>query len=129
MKKITFAISSVLSFFIPKIAFAQALTPTPIPGSIGIVEPSQGYKTLGAFINNAVTLVFGIALLLTLIYLIWGAFDWITSGGDKEGVGKARSKIINALVGLVILGVAFALARTAGEFLGFDLLNIVIPKP
>ena len=120
MKKLTFGIATITSLFAPSIALAQ---------NIGIVAPDKGYKDLGSFINNAITLVFGLALLLTLVYLVWGAFDWITSGGEKEGVGKARSKIINALIGLVILGVAFALARAAGNFLGFDLLNIIIPTP
>ena len=61
--------------------------------------------------------------------LIWGAFEWITSGGDKDNVGKARNRIINALIGLAVLAVAFALFKVAGQFLGFDTTSFTIPRP
>jgi len=70
-----------------------------------------------------------VGVLLVLVMLIWGAFEWITSGGDKEAVGKARSKIINALIGMAVLAIAFALARVAGQFTGINIENITIPTP
>lgn len=89
-----------------------------------------GYSDLGPFITNFLTLAFGIAILVVLVMLIWGAFEWIVSGGDKEAVGKARNRIINALIGLAVLAVAFALAKVAGQFLGFpNLGNIPVPTP
>lgn len=107
---------------------AQATAPSPTPVII-INAPEKGYSTLGNFVTNVLVLAFGIAILVVLVMLIWGAFEWITSGGDKEAVGKARNRIINALIGLAVLAVAFALARVAAQFLGFDLLNIAIPTP
>ena len=88
---------------------------SPAP-TIKITPPKQGYSNLGEFVSNFLTLVFGVGVLLVLVMLIWGAFEWITSGGDKEAVGKARSKIINALIGMAVLAIAFALARVAGQF-------------
>lgn len=46
---------------------------------------------------------FVFAGLAALIYLILGAFSWITSGGDKENVSKAQQKIQAAVVGLIVL--------------------------
>ena len=120
MKKLA-GIVSLLSLLIPSTVFAQ---PT-----IKISPPPQGYSDIGAFITNFLTLAFAIALLIVLVMLIWGAFEWITSGGDKEAVGKARNRIINALIGLAILSIAFALTRLAGQFLGFNLLDITVPTP
>ncbi len=97
--------------------------------SITITEPTKGYKTLGGFINNVLILAFGIAVLVVIVLLIWGAFERIASGGDKDSVAKARNRIINALIGLAVLAVAFALARVAAQFLGFDITNIPIPSP
>lgn len=99
------------------------------PPAINITAPELGFKNLGNFITNALTLAFGIAVLLVLVYLVWGAFDWITSGGDKDAVGKARNKIINALIGLAVLAVAYALAKVAAQFLGFDIGNLAVPSP
>lgn len=121
MKKLTLGISSLLSLFAPAVAFAQE--------SITIAEPGYGFKTLGGFINNVLILAFGLAILVVLVMLIWGAFEWIVSGGDKEAVGHARGRIINALIGLAVLAVAFALARVAAQFLGFNITNIPIPTP
>ena len=60
--------------------------------------------------------------------LITGAFNWITSGGDKENVGKARSRIINALIGLLVLALAFLIARVAGQIVHIDIFNLKIPS-
>ncbi len=121
MKRIAFLASTAISLLTPVVAFAQTINITP---------PTQGYKDLGAFVGNVLTLAFGVALLIVLAMLIWGAFDWITSGGDKENVGKARGKIINALIGLAVLAIAFALSRVAAQFLGFpDITSLPIPTP
>lgn len=126
MKKLAIIGSILTPFLTPVQAFAQ---------DIKIDAPAQGYKDLGGFITNIVSLSFVIALILVLVMLIWGAFEWITSGGDKEHVGSARGRIINALIGLAILAVAFALFRFAGQFLGFaglagtGQISLPIPSP
>ncbi len=120
MKKITFAASSVLSFLTPSLAFAQNVT---------ITKPPQGFPSIGNFITNTLTIAFLVALLVVLAMLIWGAFEWITSGGGREAVGKARGRIINALIGLAVLAIAFALARVAAQFLGFPDITQGIPIP
>lgn len=105
------------------------MSPTPV-ATIVISPPAQGYSDIGFFITNILTVAFAIAIFVVLIMLVWGAFEWITSGGDKEAVGKARGRIINALIGLAVLAVAYALSRLAGQFLGFDITKgIDIPGP
>ncbi len=98
-----------------------------------VSSPKYGYTNLGNFITNIITLAFIIAILIVLAMLVWGAIEWIVSGGEKEAVGKARGKILNALIGLAILAVAYAIAVLAGQFLGFgNLINpsgVVLPIP
>ncbi|OGE64807.1 hypothetical protein A3I48_01600 [Candidatus Daviesbacteria bacterium RIFCSPLOWO2_02_FULL_36_7] len=126
VKKLAFVGSIATVLLAPIQAFAQ--TPTPIPG-INIIAPGVGFKSLTDFIGKAITIALGLAIIVVLVMLILGAFEWITSGGDKEAVGKARGRIINALIGLAILAIAFALARVAAQFVGFDISNITIPGP
>lgn len=121
MKRLTFISSAILSFLAPAQALAQQIVVSP--------PAKGGFKTLGNFITNALTISFAVAILVVLVMLIWGAFEWITSGGDKDSVGKARNRIINALIGLAVLAVAYALTRLAAQFLGFDIGNIAIPGP
>lgn len=121
MRKLTLIGSTLVYLSTPITTFAADIVITP---------PAQGYKTLGDFVTNLLTISFAVALLVVLVMLVWGAFEWITSGGDKDAVAKARNRIINALIGLAVLAVAFALSRVAAQFLGFgDITNIPIPTP
>ncbi len=125
MKKLAAIGSTILSFLTPSAVLAQ---------NINIIPPGPGFKTLGDAISKILTLSFIIALVVVLAMLIWGAFEWITSGGDKEAVGKARGRIINALIGLAVLAIAFALFRLSGQFLGFGIgdagnIQLNIPQP
>lgn len=108
---------------------AAVLAQGPSPSDIVISPPPQGYRDLGRFVTNILQLAFIVAVITVLVMLIWGAFEWIVSGGDKEAVGKARNRIINALVGLAVLAIAFALFKVAGQFLGFDTTQFTIPRP
>lgn len=123
IKKIAGLGIALFSFLSPATALAQS------PGAISITAPGIGFKTLGNFITNVMTIAFAFGILVVLVMLIWGAFEWISSGGDKEHVASARGRIINALIGLAVLAITFALARVAAQFLGFDIGNIQIPSP
>lgn len=128
MKKIAAFISSSV-LYLSTLAKAYAATPNPAT-DIVVDKPTKGFATLGNAVSNILTISFAIAILVVLIMLIWGAFEWITSGGDKDTVAKARGRIVNALIGLAVLAVAFALAKVAGQFLGFDITGgITVPTP
>lgn len=65
-------------------------------------------------LTNALSIIFAIGALAVLFFLIWGAFNWITSGGDKEKVAGARKTISNALIGLAILALAGLIVAAFG---------------
>lgn len=130
MKKLA-ALASVSAYFLSaSVAFAQLTGPNNSV-RVGVGQPALGINPaagVGTVLTNALTIIFVVAALAVLFYLIWGAFDWITSGGDKEKVGAARKKIVNALVGLAILALAFLIVVVVGQILNIDILNIdVIP--
>ncbi len=126
MKKLAFLGSAITTLLTPVTAFAADITITP-PKNIG--GGNLGYSDLGVFLSNSLTLIFIFAVIAVLLMLIWGAFEWITSGGDKEAVGKARNRILNALIGMAVLAVAFAIFIIAGKFLGFNTTQFNIPTP
>jgi hypothetical protein len=59
--------------------------------------------TLGDLIGNLVRIIFFIAGLLALFMLLLGAFEWVSSGGDEKKLTSARGKIVNAVIGLVVM--------------------------
>lgn len=67
--------------------------------------------------------------LLLIVYLIWGAFEWITSSSEPEKLKHARYKIVNAVIGLLILTATFAIVTLLKDLVGFDVLEIAWPTP
>lgn len=76
---------------------------TPPPGT------PKGNTPLTSFLAFGIQFFFVAAGLTTLVYLLWGTFDWITSNGEKEKLGKAQSKIQNAIIGLLLVFVMLAI--------------------
>ena len=91
-------------------AFAQVS----VPSSGG----AYGFPTLNSAIASVMNLVFFFALILVLIYLVWGGIQWMTSGGDKAGTEAARGKITGAIVGIIIVAVSFAIYTLLVSFVG-----------
>jgi hypothetical protein len=67
--------------------------------------------------------------LALLVFLVWGAIDWLMSEGDPEKLKNAKNKIIHALAGMGILAASYAIVNLAKLIFGFDILNIVWPTP
>ncbi len=110
-----------------------ALAQNTTTGGINLTpgRPAQGINPgtdPRIIITNAITIVFVVAVLAVLVFLIWGAFKWITSGGDKEAIKGARGMIVSALVGLAVLALAFVIARVVGAVLGIDFANLTLPR-
>lgn len=81
-----------------------------------------------AFIQAVLPAIITFALIVGAIFfvfmLITGAIQWISSGGDKGGLEAAKSKITNALIGIVILFSFFAIGSLIGNFFGVDIMAI-----
>jgi hypothetical protein len=90
---------------------------------------NDGKFNLPAFVSLIIQLLLiGIAI-SSFIYLLWGAFQWVTSGGDKEAVSKAQKRITNALIGLLITFSIFAILYLVRWMFGIDLTgNIILPS-
>jgi len=56
-----------------------------------------------AFMSFLIKFFFVLAGLMALFYMLWGALSWVTSGGDKDAVGKAREKILAAVIGVLLI--------------------------
>jgi len=75
---------------------------------------------LGVFITNTVKVGIITGSIIALLFLIWGAIDWITSGGDKAKYEAARDKITAAIFGLGLLASAFVVWMLVNYFFGID---------
>ena len=99
---------------------------------ITILQPSNvKIGDIGQLISALVGTLLIIAALLAFFFLIMGGIQWITSGGDKAGMEAARNKITHAIVGLIIVGAAWAVMILVQNFLGVSFIGgtLTIPKP
>jgi hypothetical protein len=74
------------------------------PAPIG----SNPTNDVGNLIGALLAITFTVAGLVALVYMMWGAFNWITSGGDKERLMKAQGRMRNAIIGIFVLITVFA---------------------
>jgi len=72
--------------------------------------PDFGFLTtdLPTFIQRILQIAFVLAGLVATIYLIWGGYQYITAGGG-ENAEAGKKTIINAIIGLIVIIIAFAL--------------------
>src|SRR3990167_3992325 len=94
-------------------------------------DPVQGLGNLIAFFIQIILFIGGLAALL---YLLWGAFDWVSSQGEKEKLAKAQNKMTSAVIGLLLMVAAFTIFSfvmgtvLGGKFgIGGD-LQITLPQ-
>lgn len=104
--------------------------PSPFSSTFGKIQPPDALKgflakdptgagALSQFFSNFVALIFSVAGIVLILMILWGAFDWMISEGDKEKVAAARNKIINAVIGIILFALAFAIIQVLGIFTGF----------
>jgi len=100
--------------------------------NINIAQPANiKIGDVGMLISSLVGVLLIIAALLAFFFLILGGIQWITSGGDKAGMEAARNKITHAIVGLIIVGAAWAIMILIQNFLGVTIIGgtLSFPKP
>ncbi len=71
----------------------------------------SGTTTLGDILTKFLPFLFPLVGLLLFVYLLFGGFSYLTSGGDPKGMEKAQGQITNAIVGFVIVFLAYWLVQ------------------
>ncbi|GIW64363.1 MAG: hypothetical protein KatS3mg092_0296 [Patescibacteria group bacterium] len=102
-------------------------------GDVPISKVALGFRipSFDQVLTFLIRMFFVVAGLVALLYLLLGAFEWITSGGNKENVDKARQKIQAALVGLILIFAVLAVVTVMEQILNMGLgisRPIVFPK-
>ena len=87
-------------------------------------------------INNAITIVRGVvqfilvvAFIAAFVFLLIGGVRWILAGGDEKAVAGARGTITAALIGLVIVLVAYAIIRLVEIFFNINIVTTGVTIP
>lgn len=101
--------------------FAAPGDPIPPDTNYGKVQVGFHIPDITQILTFILRFFFIIAGLVALLYLLLGALSWITSGGNKENVEKAREKIQAAVVGIVLIFVVLAVVIVIENAFGMSL--------
>ena len=83
-----------------------------------------GTAYLALMLPVIVGILFIIGVVIFFFVLIIGAIQWIASGGDKNKIQTAQSKLSSAIIGLVILFSFFAIAQLIEVFFSISILEL-----
>ncbi len=87
----------------PTVAFAQLEGVIPPPGT------ARG--DLPSVILSIINYVLAFVGVISLAFLVYGGFLYITSAGNEDRITAAKQVIINAIIGIVVIGVSAALVN------------------
>lgn len=108
---------------------AQLTNPVlpPLLGGGDAPDYTTGGTVLGKLITSIIGALFIAGFLLAFLTLITGGITWITAGGDKTKLETSRNQITNAIIGIIIVGAAWAITQLVAMFMGLDLNALPIP--
>jgi hypothetical protein len=66
---------------------------------------------------NFLDIMFQAVAYITVGYILWGGFKYVTSFGESSDIVLARQRILNAIIGLVIAMVAAGIVNYVGSIL------------
>jgi hypothetical protein len=83
-------------------AYLPSVNVTDSTGVTSCVPQITRLTDVWLIVAAIIEILLRVAALAAVAYVIWGGFEYITSQGEPDKTAKARSQIINALVGLAI---------------------------
>lgn len=102
-------------------------------GTGGVDAATSGETFVSYFVSLWQAFII-IGAIMVLVYFLWGSVEWITAGADVAIVEKARRRITQAMIGLLVLVSSFIIIEFVSYlFFGdeFSILNLefIAPAP
>ncbi len=122
---LTFIIALALMLQTPSSTLAQITNP--VIGDLGSNAGQANDGTIfGGYFISLWRSVITVGALLVIVFYLWAAVDWISAGGDASKVGKARDKMIQATIGLIILVGSFTIIEFVSALFFDGQFNILL---
>jgi prepilin signal peptidase PulO-like enzyme (type II secretory pathway) len=107
-------IAPVIVFALPAIAGAQNLVTGGLTNNPGL-QAAFGQSGLNSsqslmdLITNVINILLFFAGAIAILFVIVGGYQYITSGGNEEQSEKGRKNVTNAIIGIVVIILAYAI--------------------
>lgn len=116
-KKIIPFIPTFVALAIPAAVIAAVPSGELVPGEI------RPINNIVSVVRGIIRFILVVAFVVAFIMLLIGGIRWITAGGDEKGVAGARNMITAALIGLVVILVAYAIIRLVEIFFNVSIIT------
>lgn len=87
-------------------------------------DNSQAIVKLEDVLSTVIGFLTIFAGLYFMISFIIGGIGWTTAGGETDKVEKAKNRMTNGAIGLIIVIVAYSVIYIIGRVLGIDILDL-----
>jgi amino acid transporter len=130
-KSISFA-SLIFFLLISTSALAQEITPNQnqtnasladrLSGPTQVMGDSAGFSdvSLGYIIATVIQAALSLLAIIFLVIMVFAGYRWMTASGNEESIKKAQESIKRAIIGLVIVILAYAITAFVFNQLPFD---------
>ena len=97
---------------------AQAIDWGKLVGASGVspswLGPAGGGAGIASFLSSLLPAIFALAGILLLIYLLYGGYMLMISGGDPKAAQQAKSVITQAFFGFLVVFISYWLIQAIG---------------
>ena len=97
------------------LTLAAVAVPLAAAHGVSYIDPSQsiglGSADLRTTVTNIINWVLGLLGIIAVIMILYGGFIWLTAAGNEENVTKAKNILSAAIIGLVIVLLAWAIVN------------------
>ncbi len=109
LHSLLFGLATTFVLFLASPAFAGTI-PEISPVNSGKVDAPKTVQNIAVSAINILLFVTGA---IAIIYVILGGYRYITAGGDPKKAEAARSTIINAVIGVIIVTASYFIINVA----------------
>ncbi|MCE7897737.1 MAG: hypothetical protein DPW11_02465 [bacterium] len=74
-------------------------------------------------ISNTLVVLTVIAGIAFVLYFLLGGLNWITAGGDKGKIDKAKGMMTGGAIGLIIIVLSYSITWIVSAALGLNILE------
>jgi amino acid transporter len=123
LKSISNRVILPLLLLAPVIAGAATPVRDPNASKIGVIPDVEGTFRSRNFIDTIELVIrwaLGFIGIFVFLIFLFAGFEYATSGGDDAKAGQARTRMVNAIIGLIIIFFAFVASNTILSFVFQD---------